>query len=1101
MKRSLFFVLALTILSITETKAQVDELKESFLAAESYFLFEEYNEALPLYLKIHRADPENDNINYKIGVCFLNDPYQKDKSIRYLEKASQNINPRYKENNFKEKTAPLEAFFYLGNAYLVNNDIDKALENYMHFREILDEKIYDVELVEEQIKICETAKTLMSMPVDFDVSSLPPLVNTRFTDKNPIVSGDGQRMVFVSEQRFYDATFVSDKVDGVWQPPRNIIPELGVDGDVYPTYLSYDGNYMIIYRSDEFIGNLYESKFEDGRWTALQKIGGNINTKYWESHGSLSKDGNTLYFTSNRRGGIGGLDIYRSEKQPNGTWGDPVNLGETINSRYNEETPFISEDGNTLYFSSYGHYNMGGYDVFYSKKIAEGIWDTPINLGYPINTTDNDLFFHPVNNGKNAYFSMVGDVTQGLHDIYYLDVYSDNNPRMYMITGFLDSDRGTLTEEDEVGIYLIDRTTGDTVSNSVPDYSQMNFTVLAPRGIYNLLVRSNTFKDIVQPIEINEQTDKAGIILENELALETKPYVPKILTGEDNKIELEDADLEAIAGEMMEINMNLEKNSTLIANVYVDTLQTASDTFFIDKRRFTYEVMPQEGLNTIELELIDENSDISRKTLMVFAAPEEIVQEPEKPVVEVTPPLIEESEPLVTLDSIAESLNEISAHLSNYAEGELKNELKAMNVEELELESTVELLEYLEADAEEKGYELKDIDNAVANAVSGGDGKILHELLVEHADEELKQVLENMDPEILKELDSPMLMELIREEAEQHEIDPSDLRKTLAGMLDQVSNEAELLKLQMMKQSGSPLKEYLETLDLKANNIKTVEELMDHLREHVDEVGLDADQLEVQRLLAESKSDAEQFRDLMLQNTYGPLYDYLLNLDLDEEGISMHEELIEHLITAAEDNEFDVDDVMNAVKYINNETSPVQETLDHFKAHTRGEMKAYLDSINLGKLGLYTPELLIKHLIEVAGKEFPQEDLLEMFGELLVDVDPAVLLEYMIKHGYGPHRSFLKDIDLEAEGINTVADLITYLLAHSEELGMSKEGLMKTISELLGDFYFDKLAPRFEVPEEESSTGLLIGGGLLLVGLGILFFIFWKRRRKEKEEA
>ena len=486
---------------------------------------------MPLYLKIHRADPDNDNINYKIGVCFLNDPYQKDKSIRYLEDASKNINPKYKENNFKEKTAPIEAFFYLGNAYLVNNNLDKALENYNHFKEILDERIYDLELVEEQIKICNTAKKLMKIPVDFDVHTLPPLVNTRFTDKNPIVSGNGQRLVFVSEQRFYDATFFAEKVDGVWQPPRNIIPELGVDGDVYPTYLSYDGTFMIIYRNDDFVGNLYQSEYVDGRWTAMEKIGDNINTKYWESHGSLSKDGNTLYFTSNRKGGYGGLDIYTSEKQENGTWGEPVNLGETINSRYNEETPFITENGEMLYFSSYGHYNMGGYDVFYSKKISDGNWDTPVNLGYPINTTDNDLFFHPVNNGANGYFSMLGDVTQGLHDIYYLDVYSDNNPRMYMITGYLDAESGKLSEKDEVGVYLISSTTGDTVDRTLPDYNLGNFSVQAPQGIYDLLVRSNTFKDAVYPIEITSETDKAGITLDDKLVLEEKPYVPRVLTG------------------------------------------------------------------------------------------------------------------------------------------------------------------------------------------------------------------------------------------------------------------------------------------------------------------------------------------------------------------------------------------------------------------------------------------------------------------------------------------------------------------------------------------------------------------------------------------
>ena len=232
----------------------------------------------------------------KSGVCLLNDPYQKDRSIRYLKQASKNINPKYKENNFRERTAPPEAFFHLGNAYLVNDSIDKAKENYLHFRDILDEKVYDVELVEEQIRICDRGSYLKTMPVDYDYHNLGESINTRFADINPIVSGNGDRLIYVSKMQFYDATFFSEKIDGEWQPPRNIIPELGVDGDVYPTSLSWDGNTMIIYRNDDFVGNLYVSSYENGRWTALKKLGNNINTKYWESHGSLSKDGKTLYF-------------------------------------------------------------------------------------------------------------------------------------------------------------------------------------------------------------------------------------------------------------------------------------------------------------------------------------------------------------------------------------------------------------------------------------------------------------------------------------------------------------------------------------------------------------------------------------------------------------------------------------------------------------------------------------------------------------------------------------------------------------------------------------------------------------------------------------
>ncbi len=604
---ALFILLSLPLLLLN---AQTDELKETFLEAESYFLFEEYRDALGLYVKIHRAEPENDNINYRIGVCLLNDPYQKEKSIRYLEIASQNINPRYKENNFKEWSAPLEVFYYLGKAYLVNNQIEKALENYEHFLEILDPKIYNVELVKEQIKICNTASNLMKLPVDYDIKSLPSTINTRFTDKNPIISGDGQKMIFVSELRFYDAAYFAEKVDGVWQPPRNIVPDLGVDGDVYPTFLSFDGTEMIIYRNDNFIGNLYSSKYIDGRWGAMTKLGGNINTKYWESHGSMNKDGNILYFTSNRKGGFGGLDIYESKKQDDGSWGDPVNLGKTVNSRYNEETPFITENGQYLYFSSYGHFNMGGYDVFYSKKKPDGQWDTPINMGYPINTTDDDLFYYPVDNGLSAYFSVIPEEGQGLHDISFLDIYSDNNPRMYMVTGYLKQSKNTLTINDDVKILLIDRVTGDTVDMAYPDLSLQKFTVKAPRGIYNLIVKSNSYDDVSRELDITTESDKTGIILEKKLVLETVEYIPQLLTGDDNIIELSltdekgDISKQTILIYKEEKEKEEEEGKEEEPDTIIHSVVTASEVFQVTNDQDSTNTSSEISLNETESEKI-----------------------------------------------------------------------------------------------------------------------------------------------------------------------------------------------------------------------------------------------------------------------------------------------------------------------------------------------------------------------------------------------------------------------------------------------------------------------------------------------------------------
>ena len=148
------------------------------------------------------------------------------------------------------------------------------------------------------------------------------------------------------------------------------------------------------------------------------------------------KDGKTLYFTSNRAGGYGGLDIYKSERTRGGDWGPAMNLGPVINSKYNEDTPFITADGNTIYFSSMGHYNMGGYDIFYSTRLDNGQWSKPINAGYPLNTTHDDLFFTPVGDGAYAYYAKYNiDDTYGLMDIYKLEVFTDLHPRKFILNG------------------------------------------------------------------------------------------------------------------------------------------------------------------------------------------------------------------------------------------------------------------------------------------------------------------------------------------------------------------------------------------------------------------------------------------------------------------------------------------------------------------------------------------------------------------------------------------------------------------------------------------------------------------------------------------
>ena len=219
-------------------------------------------------------------------------------------------------------------------------------------------------------------------------------------------------------EKFYDAIMLSKLVNGKWSAPENIIPELQSDGDMYISCLSADGTTLFLSKNDNFNSDIYSSTFDGVRWGQTIKLNKNIDTKYWESHGFITENGNQLIFASDRPGGFGGLDLYLSKKV-NGDWGPAYNLGPQINTPFNEDRPFLINNGKTLFFSSQGHRNMGGYDLFRSDLQSNNLWSEPENLGYPINTPDDNVFFMPVENGKSGYCSIYRESGGlGKEDIY-----------------------------------------------------------------------------------------------------------------------------------------------------------------------------------------------------------------------------------------------------------------------------------------------------------------------------------------------------------------------------------------------------------------------------------------------------------------------------------------------------------------------------------------------------------------------------------------------------------------------------------------------------------------------------------------------------------
>lgn len=396
--------------------------RETFFDGQYYFSYEDYEEAVFHYIKLHNFQKYNASLNYKIGVCYLNITGSKTKAIPYLENAIRNTTRRYRPKSYRAKKAPQEAFLLLGRAYRINNELDKAEAMLKEYETLLGAGDFiRREFVKREFEIVATARELQKNPIEVRVTNLGETLNTRNNDFNPAVSGDGNSLVYMTSLRFYDAIMYTTKINGEWTNPVNIIEQLGSDGNHYVSSLSWDGTEMYVVIGDKYQSDIHVSYLRNGLWSRLTPLNRNINTQGRESHASVSKDGLTLYFTSNRSGGYGGLDIYRSVREAGGGWEPAVNLGPNINTSYDEMAPFITGNGERLYFSSFGHYNMGEFDIYYSEIGSDGKYSNPVNIGWPLNTTDDELFFVPINNGAEGYLARFDETGFGGSDLYYVE--------------------------------------------------------------------------------------------------------------------------------------------------------------------------------------------------------------------------------------------------------------------------------------------------------------------------------------------------------------------------------------------------------------------------------------------------------------------------------------------------------------------------------------------------------------------------------------------------------------------------------------------------------------------------------------------------------
>ena len=534
----IFLLLVTVFHGNAQDRADRQAFRDKFQEAEYFFLRGDFRESAFLYHEMLKADPANANLQFLTGASYLSIDGLKERAIPFLEEAVSSVSPGYSEGSYRERNAPREAFFALGRAYHIENRFNEALNYYDKYKNVMP--LYDaaeIDYVKAQIESVKLAEQMIRDTLSISLKDAGENINVARSSFRAVLAKHDSMMVFMMEKTFYPAIMMTFKKKGYWEKPVEITSQLKAEDMCLISDLSSDGRDLYLIKQDELDKNIYISHFEKGKWLPMEKLSAPVNSEWDESHASVSADNKTLCFTSNRPGGFGGLDIYFSKRTADGSWSEPVNAGKPLNSLYSEDTPFLTGDGNTMFFSSMGHATMGGYDVFYASRLPNGNWSVPANLGFPISTSDDDLFFFPLYDGNQAlYCSFHRPMPPGR--IEWITFNPPEVEEMFSIDG-------TLLTEDNLEINsgtkveIVDRNTGDTVAHIHPDPESGKYSATVNSGDYNIVVTSgdyhaDTAKVIIRPGITPKSVSVKSSLVPEDVASGEYLVVKNVLFGFDS---------------------------------------------------------------------------------------------------------------------------------------------------------------------------------------------------------------------------------------------------------------------------------------------------------------------------------------------------------------------------------------------------------------------------------------------------------------------------------------------------------------------------------------------------------------------------------------
>lgn len=469
--------------------------------ADRLFFNENYKEAMREYEIILERDPEDVRVNYNMGLCYLNTDYQKIDAVPYFEKVVF----------YDEEAATV--YFLLGKAYQSDMQFDRAIEMFNRYKEYYTMGAeFSPEEADIEIEYCENAYQLIKFPKACTYENLGPHVNSPYPDYFPFVTIDESFLVYTTKRddgstKLPDGTYSSNiyysrVVDGEYSEGIHMP---GADNDPAESEvvigMSNDGKSMLLMKGLESIsGDIYEADFTNDHLENVKRLGDRINSKRArEIAATYGMDKNTIYFVSDREGGYGGTDIWVVKKLPTGQWGVPFNAGPGVNTERDEDFPNITPDGKSMFFSSKGHFSMGGYDIFEARWDADSNrYLNPRNIGYPINSVDDDMNYRRSQSGRYGYISALRPEGYGDYDIYRLTI-DEVESEYTVLRGVLTSEAGAINNPS---ITVSDLSSGELFGAYSPNPSTMRYVIILPPGEFDVLVTADDMQPVAFEVKI-----------------------------------------------------------------------------------------------------------------------------------------------------------------------------------------------------------------------------------------------------------------------------------------------------------------------------------------------------------------------------------------------------------------------------------------------------------------------------------------------------------------------------------------------------------------------------------------------------------------------